>query len=96
MEKAEQLSVDAYEEDNEDNIDEYITELLSTPDYLLNQEEKECKEQFMALEEINKLDEPFRLEAHYLLTVKNRKTQEFRYSPKEVLRFINDIETEKV
>lgn len=45
-------------------------------------------EQIQALEEIDKLEKSAREHAHNLLTVRDKETSEFKYTPKEVLDFV--------
>ena len=50
------------------------------------------QKQIKALEEIAELNDEARSYAHELLTLTDKETSEFKYSPTDVLDFINDLE----
>ena len=49
-------------------------------------------EQIEALERIDDLEKGAREHAHYLLTMKDKETKEFKYTPKEVFDLVSEVE----
>ncbi len=61
-------------------------------DFLTEEAKEYFVEQIEALQEIDKLEESAREHAHRLLTIKDKETSEFKYTPKEVLGFMTERE----
>ena len=61
-------------------------------DFLTQETMEYFVEQIEALEEIDKLEESAREHAHNLLTIRDKETSEFKYTPKEVLGFMTEEE----
>lgn len=57
-------------------------------DFLTPEASEYFIEQIEALEEIDKLEESAREHAHSLLTVRDKETSDFKYTPREVLDFV--------
>lgn len=71
-----------------------LKEIPRVPDFeeFLDEEKKYYIKQLKALEEIDKLEGSARNHAHDLLMLKDKETSEYKYTPFEVLEFINDVE----